>query len=974
MNNIIYSFNAQNIDIENNLIEYPLLDIENNSEFDNISSLQEFNDDNFKNDFYIQQKILPRYISPYTPYNNILLFHYMGTGKTYTVLNIVSNLLEEKTIQRIYVLTKNSNIMFNFLKEMVLTFDKKNFKDVTIEDFESQEYFMKIKKKVNQNYSFHTFEKFIRYISNKSKNEITNEFSHSAFIVDEVHNIRDKEDGIKVFNYEKYHELFHYLKNIKIILLSGSPMYDSPKEFADIMNLILPMEKQILTGENFLNEYYNDDDTLNENNVINLMEKVKGYISYLKGPIINVKKENVGEVIKPLTHIKLYKCHMSSFQSSQYKLHTKKNEEARSFWMSSRRSSLFVFPDGNYKNDSFQKYINNKSFLKEVSVLKGLQKYSCKFYETVKLILENDYKKFFIYCEFVTGGGCILLGEILKLYGYYPYIPGEKRKSFILLTNETITSKQMSNYLSVFNDEKNIYGEYIQIIIGSKLVSEGYTFKDLSFEIILNPFWNYSQISQIVSRGWRAGSHDILLKKNKTTTLKIYFLIAMNDFNNDIENNIDLKMYFISENKDKKIKLLEHFIKKYSWDCNIFYHRNLSSLKNSENYSRECEYNICKYECIHTNEIEKNNINYNILYYSFKEVLDFLTRHFKYYNVIHIKQIQEHFYEMNEIQLENIIFHLIHKEKIWFKDKFLQTKWLQKYKCYLFLSNQYDYFNYYNFLYCDGDIYKNKYYKLKNYIQTNLYNKKWAILKDVFNNTNYLLFRKNIELFNEMTQSIILQSAILYLIINKRKDKYNVDFILNYYKGFYVNIKKHWFVWLYNYNLPSFHLEENIKIWKKFNENDNKIYKNYKLERQKYLSNSPIGFYGSFNSKNDNFCLIEINEDNKNIDGRKIKSGKRCLDWDLKILIDIIVRRIKKDPPIDASLPNEKKIRTSIQKSKFLLKTDNLNDIDFLKRLYYWSNISRINICDSIYFWLNENDYIISDINCGTQLKKKLIN
>ena len=95
--------------------------------------------------------------------------------------------------------------------------------------------------------------------------QIRTRFSNYAFCIDEVHNLRTKESITKIHesttkstdtkDYEKIHDFLHKLQNKKVILLSGTPMADLPSEIADIMNLILPLNKQMPTGINFDNKF-----------------------------------------------------------------------------------------------------------------------------------------------------------------------------------------------------------------------------------------------------------------------------------------------------------------------------------------------------------------------------------------------------------------------------------------------------------------------------------------------------------------------------------------------------------------------------------------------------------------------------------------------------------------------------------------------------------------------------------------------
>lgn len=51
--------------------------------------------------------------------------------------------------------------------------------------------------------------------------------------------------------YKQFHRFLHVVKDCKILLMSGTPMKDGVEEIASVMNLILPLNKQLITGDDF---------------------------------------------------------------------------------------------------------------------------------------------------------------------------------------------------------------------------------------------------------------------------------------------------------------------------------------------------------------------------------------------------------------------------------------------------------------------------------------------------------------------------------------------------------------------------------------------------------------------------------------------------------------------------------------------------------------------------------------------------
>ena len=67
--------------------------------------------------------------------------------------------------------------------------------------------------------------------------KIKQQFSNCVFIIDEVHNIKEGDD-LKVLP-PKLEKVFKITENMKLLLLSATPMYDTSKEIIFLMNLML---------------------------------------------------------------------------------------------------------------------------------------------------------------------------------------------------------------------------------------------------------------------------------------------------------------------------------------------------------------------------------------------------------------------------------------------------------------------------------------------------------------------------------------------------------------------------------------------------------------------------------------------------------------------------------------------------------------------------------------------------------------
>ena len=257
-------------------------------------------------------------------------------------------------------------------------------------------------------------------------------------------------------------------------------------------------------------------------------------------------------------------------------------------------------------------------------ILKNLKKFSSKFAFTIEKILEARDKgeKVFIYTNIINGGGVALLGAILKLFDYeWLHVTQEEQKKaretegsrFVVLTSETATPDQLSDILGkdgLVNDKKNSHGEYVQVILGTEVISEGVDLKHIRKVFILNPWWNTPQIDQAIGRAVRATSHLDLDPSERT--VEIYRLASVpldTSGASEVKNNsIDLKMYATSEDKEKYIKQIERIMKMSSIDCVLNRERNIDT--SAKKGSRECDFEECNWKCYGIPDIlEKFNDN-----------------------------------------------------------------------------------------------------------------------------------------------------------------------------------------------------------------------------------------------------------------------------------------------------------------------------------------------------------------------------
>lgn len=325
------------------------------------------------------QMLLRNYISKFTPYENVLLYHDVGTGKTCSAITIAEGFKEyvNNMGKKIIVLVKNKNIEKNFMGELLSKCTREEYLDNEEFDIynekisysgskgERDEIIHKATKTISKSYQFITYGTFINrvlgakefekdqfgqntkrvkkteegLIKRKPVKDAIKNFNNSVIIVDEAHNITGN---------EVYTSLFQVLSNsynYRLVLLTATPMYDNSTEIFELSNLLninnpslqLPIGNNLLrqdgANESYLikkkSKYINtgalkgDIYEITEYGKQKLQQSLVGKVSYLRGnKETNPQTIDIGEQLLPnqLGSTNVVFCEMSEHQYNTYLL------------------------------------------------------------------------------------------------------------------------------------------------------------------------------------------------------------------------------------------------------------------------------------------------------------------------------------------------------------------------------------------------------------------------------------------------------------------------------------------------------------------------------------------------------------------------------------------------------------------------------------------------------------------------------
>lgn len=940
------------------------------------------------------QKIFARLMSSNTLYNEMLVFHAMGTGKSCTVITSIEQLKQEGGYKGAVIITGRS-LINNFKNELVNKCTAGQYKSEYNDQLSPDKRMNESKKLYKSFYSFNSFVKFSKTeIANKTDTYIKNRFSNMIIVLDEVHKIRQKDKEINV--YRLFHRFLHTVENCKILLLSGTPMRDHIYEIGSIMNLILPLDNQMPKNKKtftkaFMKKTRSDENdsekdiyTVTETGKKELCSYFKGRVSYLKEESSEVKKRFLGEKMGDLVKFDVVPSYMSDFQSKIYlkAFHSeteKTKSKKSSLYSKAIQASLFVFPDRTFGKKGMFNSSENKRKLKTLlapfgssheDILRNIEKYSSKYSSSIRKILEAKTlgKNVFVYGSLVHGGGIRLFAFLLSLFGYdkvtNPRSVSTFQKNRYAIFDTKVEQKDL-DIIDAFNNPSNMHGDQIQVIIGSDVVMEGYSFFNIQLEIILTPDWNYSRTSQAIARGYRYGSQRALLESGIVPILDVDQEVAIPiPINNKSEslNSIDLKMYEISEAKDISIKGIERIVKECAVDCFLHYKRNFRSQE--LNGERDCEYGDCFYTCngIIPEDIQFQDLDYKnyVNLYDQEErkvISDNLKKYFLTNYQIDLNKLKSLYPNTRLFTLLHVLSNIILTQEI-IKDKFGLSYFLQEDNNKFYLSSI-NVNNYNSLFYIENPIIQNS-----PDLDQVISNQNIELIRKLCKITDYDIFTKTVSKLDKPLQEILIENSLVSLRLNLPASAMR-EHILRKYEDFII-IEDEGFITSTFLENPIRTLNTNTLEWADKTDSRDVI-----IER---ATSKGLDVYGTTNSNLGTFCIVDIKPDVCTKGGEKINKSKRpsgVVCGGKSKLINIITKKIKEpfpsDPDVIRNLFLEKPLsRQKKEKLQKLLENPDKNQTEL------WKLTTSDILCIFLKSWFKRNNLLLEDKNCGTNLKKKV--
>ena len=440
--------------------------------------------------FFKHQEFVRRFLSGHTPYDKLLLWHEVGTGKTLTAIAVVEA-MKAFTDEPALILVKGQAVLDNFQNEIA---DHIEEYSRGAKDKEGRANPVRVQAAIRKSYQLSTWRTFLThelhrrlYTPDGRRNEegrleLVRLYSHRVIIIDEVHNLQPK--PFKVGKEDLYHDLYeflHLVNGCKILLMTATPMRNSINDFASIMNLLLPVNpterfpdhRFYPQDASIATTYFQGNQWLSDEAQEQFVRKIKGYVSYLRQAETNVTVENMGEIVPGIDGFTLVKLEMRKEQNEEYVkayasdikkqgrqvIIESEDDTVEESGLNERSTQAILCTFPTYQGRTYgSKKIEEedvtmeeagKPEADEVAIRKliltsetynkasdqekinQIQKYSIKYAYLLQLMLNSAGSgKVFAFCDKLAGSGLYVLSEFVKQIGYEALvIPAELKRA-----------------------------------------------------------------------------------------------------------------------------------------------------------------------------------------------------------------------------------------------------------------------------------------------------------------------------------------------------------------------------------------------------------------------------------------------------------------------------------------------------------------------------------------------------------------
>ena len=310
------------------------------------------------------QQFVRNFLSVETPYNSLLLYHGLGTGKTCSAISVAEEMrdyMKQMGISQRIIVIASPNVQENFRLQL---FDERELREIepgvwniractgnkfiketnpmNMKGLTRDKIVKQIRRLISSHYLFFGYNEFANYVRNNaasmgiskdnvaiqekrkkgagagaaaavavakkgrktaadvakaaeaemmaietlSVSKLRKLFANTLIIIDEVHNIRITDDNRDKRVAKILFQIAQKVNNVRLLLLSGTPMYNSYKEIVWLINLMNLNDKRATID---IADVFDDrgnfrvDTDGRESGMELLVRKATGYLSFVRG-------------------------------------------------------------------------------------------------------------------------------------------------------------------------------------------------------------------------------------------------------------------------------------------------------------------------------------------------------------------------------------------------------------------------------------------------------------------------------------------------------------------------------------------------------------------------------------------------------------------------------------------------------------------------------------------------------------------
>jgi hypothetical protein len=531
------------------------------------------------------QRLVVEYFTKYAQVRGLLLYHEMGSGKTILAAAIADTLYRSGRYRKV-IFISNKILHTNFKQTLSsLNIDQTNYKFVTLN---ANNLLDQIERS--------TTEKLPTKLASMLKQESTSgktNLERCVVIIDEAHDFfNGVSNGSK--NFIGLYDLLLNTVNIKILFMTGTPIVNDPFELVACFNSLHGNPPLFSEDYNDFAKYFPTTDTGQIKNLVKFANRITGLVSYY-----SIQESMIKDLFPTVMPLQVMNVTMHEYQDRKYIIEfdketkksksitfkaqrmTKPESSGSSYMVKSREYSNIVFPSENILIDEdfvaeLPRY-SSKFYLLLQNIMRYMSKVPEQYSKLIKPAASTDLPIHqgpgIVYSQFLDHG-INTLASILEVLGLYnihknPTADGYK---FCIISGE-ITEDQRLDILMRLKDPANIDGHLLFLLLISKSGALGVSTLNMMHVHIIEPYWNYSLIEQVIFRAARLNSH-----KNNPNKLVIPYIYLADPLNRDNKTadmlSVDRIRYKQTLNNKYITELYRDILKRVSIDCTVNWKKN----------------------------------------------------------------------------------------------------------------------------------------------------------------------------------------------------------------------------------------------------------------------------------------------------------------------------------------------------------------------------------------------------------------